>query len=301
ELPAEAEQDDSPGAAALRAALDRGDLDAADDAACRAVAGCSADELARALADELVPHLGAAGHAPIFLDQLRRVAPSSLPFALGLRSLVRELARESDARLTWQSARTANRAGSGEDLTDVLLGPPSPGTPESPFIIPTMSLVERSGLAADLLDGPTRSLDPARASRALARVAAWSMLQDDPESAPSGCSHCLTMPQAVLALAPVCRDPEAAVAVAATYVLGFRATLGRVVLDPAWEPRRPANGPSCKALTRSPADAAAAVWHAPENEIPQLVRALATRAALHPDAHLAKYTVACLDAARADP
>ena len=36
-------------------------------------------------------------------------------------------------------------------------------------------------------------------------------------------------------------------------------------------------------------------------DVDAVVTALATRAALHPDAHLAKYTLACADAAAADP
>jgi hypothetical protein len=45
----------------------------------------------------------------------------------------------------------------------------------------------------------------------------------------------------------------------------------------------------------------AAAWHATADDRPRLVEALATRASLHHDAHLVKYTLACLDASRADP
>ena len=71
-----------------------------------------------------------------------------------------------------------------------------------------MSLVDDSGLAAELLDQPTRSLDVTQATRTLTRVAALSMLQDDPGSAPYGWTHCLTMPQAALGVAGVAGIPE---------------------------------------------------------------------------------------------
>src|SRR5262249_25516039 len=159
-----------------------------------------------------------------------------------------------------------------------LLQPPSPGDPGSNFIYPTMSLVERSGLAAELLDAPTRSLDPATASRLLSRVAAWSMLQDDPSHAPYGWSHCLTMAQAALAMARIAADPAAAVAVAATFVLGFRATLGKVALDPQWQPDEDRAADLFEAMAGTPAAAAAAVWHAPGAAAPEVVAELASRA-----------------------
>ncbi|MEW6267746.1 MAG: hypothetical protein AB1689_00445 [Thermodesulfobacteriota bacterium] len=176
-----------------------------------------------------------------------------------------------------------------------------PGDPGSNFIIPTMSLVERSGLARELLDAPTRGLEVARATRLLGRVAAWSMLQDDPDHAPYGWSHCLTMPQGVLGVAEASGDPAAAVAVAATHVLGFRATLGKVRLDPRWQPAPSRERDPLASLAGSPGEAAAGVWHAPAGATPAVVTALAKRAALHHDAHLVKYTVACLDAACDDP
>jgi hypothetical protein len=217
-----------------------------------------------------------------------------------LRGLVRELARAPEWRLVWQTQRSAGAVRS-DDLVDVLLAPPSPGDPGSPFIYPTMSLVEASGLAQRLLDSATRWLDTQRANRLLSRIAAWSMLQDDPNHAPYGWSHCLSMPQAVLGIADLCVDPGAAIAVAATYVLGFRATLGRSRLDPAWRPERPRLLDPLGQLHGSPADAAAGVWYAADDAVPEIVAELAARAARHHDAHLAKYTLACFDAASTDP
>lgn len=50
----------------------------------------------------------------------------------------------------------------------------------------------------------------------------------------------------------------------------------------------------------SPRAAAAVAWHASSAERPAVVTTLATRAAVHRDAHLAKYTLACLDVAERD-
>jgi len=118
-----------------------------------------------------------------------------------------------------------------------------------------------------------------RAEALLSRLAAWSMLQDAPDHAPYGWTHTLTLPQAVLQMTHGTADSPAAVAVAATYVLGFRATLGTVALDPA------------AALPPPPPLAT------PGARITQL----ATAAALHRDAHFAKYVLACFDASARDP
>ena len=99
------------------------------------------------------------------------------------------------------------------------------------------------------------------------------MLVDTPDHAPYGWSHCLTIPQAVLGIAPRLEDPDRALAVAATQVVAFRAALGRAPL-----PDRPPAG----LPTVDPTE-------------------LATAAATSHDAHVVKYTLACLDAAAADP
>jgi hypothetical protein len=125
------------------------------------------------------------------------------------------------------------------------------------------------------------------ARRILLRVAAQSMLQDNPDAAPYGWTHCLTLPQAVLVAAEHGADADVAVAVAATYVLGFRATQGRVRLEPAFVPAR--------------GTAAGRVWRATADGLAGVVDELVTYGALHPDAHVAKYTLACLDATAADP
>ena len=292
---------------ALESALDTGDVESADAAAASLANSLAPTDLSGALTDVVLPRLSAAAHGNIFLFQLPRIAPRSRAVAASSRGLVRELARNPDWSLTWYLDRPDTRRedrGAEDELVDALLRPPSPGPLDSNFIFPTMSLVEQSGLASRLLAGPTRSIGLRSARRSLLRVAAWSMLQDDPDQAPYGWTHCLTLPQAALGIAGAAADPADAIAVAATFVLGFRATQGKVTLDPGWSPesltRADALDPLA-ALEGTPDEAAAAAWHAPDSLRPAIVARLAGYAASHPDAHLAKYTVACLDAASADP
>jgi hypothetical protein len=153
-------------------------------------------------------------------------------------------------------------------LEDVLLDVPFVGVPGSSFIYPLMHQAEDSGVAPRLLRG-VRAADPAETERVLSRVAAWSMLQEPDDHVPYGWTHCLTMPQGTMRLADV--SPHA-LAVAATYTVGFRAAEGSVTLDPSL-------------------DAPAA----------EDVGSLVAFAAAHEDAHLAKYVLASLDAASHDP
>lgn len=283
----------------LTAAVNAGEIDDADATAAWLAAHATPVELAELLADDVIPRLSAAGHGSILLYLLPRAAPRSQSAARPLRGLVRELARYPDWGLTWHLDRGPVPAGGG-DLVAALRRPRNPGDPGSDFIFPTMSLVEGSGLAEELLDGPTRAASLAQAVEDLQRLAAASMLQDAPEAAPYGWTHCLTMPQAVLGLARTgAADVEPAIAVAATFVLGFRATQGTVAVDPSWSP--PVGGEPLEALDGTPAEAAAATWHATSEERAAVVARLASRAAAHEDAHLAKYTLACIDAARDDP
>ena len=234
-------------------------------------------------ADDVLLSLAAAGHAPILFSLRSRVP--AVPATFGARLIATEMARYPDWRLSWASARRVDGISSG-DLAERLAAPRSPGDPGSDFIYPTMSLIETSGLAAEVLDAPLQAMAVEAARRILLRVAAQSMLQDNRDAAPYGWTHCLTMPQAVLVAADAGADPDVAVAVAATYVLGFRATQGRVRIDPAWRP--------------STGTAAERVWSMPDDALPSVVDELVTYGVIHPDAHVAKYTLACLDAAEVD-
>ena len=287
-------------ASRLRAALARGELDDIDVAARWLGRRARPGELRRLLGDEILPRLAAAAHAPIFLYHLPRVGPRGELGGELLRGLARELGRAPDWRLRWIDEPLRETSPSAGALFEALRSTPLLGNPGSIFIYPVMSSVDGSGVAARLLGAVVAGLDVDDAAPVILRAAALSMLQEPPEHAPYGWSHCLTMPQAVLGIADTCADPTRAVAVAATYVIGFRAALATNPLVDRYAPEPP--GVTWRdALGAEPGVAAAAAWHAPEVDGAALVTELATRASVHEDANLVKYTLACLDAAARDP
>ncbi|MGD9705359.1 MAG: hypothetical protein AB7Q42_23580 [Acidimicrobiia bacterium] len=288
------------GAARLADAIAAGDLDETDATASWLGRTASPEELRRLLADTVLTSLAAAAHAPIFLYLLRRVAPRGEISPELLRGLARELARRPEWRLRWVDERPPVGPASGDELFDALASTPRLGEPESSFIHPLMSRIDGNGLAASWLGAVTGGADIADRGRAVLRAAAWSMLDEPGRHAPYGWSHCLTMPQAVLGVADACADPSRALAVAATFVSGFRASLATRELTRRFEAERPAMA-IADALEAEPAVAAAAVWHAPGEQLADVVTEVVTSAATHHDAHLVKYTLACLDAAAADP
>jgi hypothetical protein len=300
--PAAAVEFDAPTTAATRLthALDRGELDDADVAATWLGRHASPAELSALLADDLVPRLGAAAHAPIFLYLLPRVSPRGELRGDLLRGLVRELGREPDWRLRWIDAPRPDAGGSASALAEALRAVPAVEEPESFFIHPVMSSVDGTGVAWQLLAPALGGLGVDDAAPTILRTAAWAMLSEPTTFAPYGWSHCLTMPQGVLGVAHACADPSRAIAVAATHVVGFRATMGRRPLLSVPPREQPAMSWR-DALGAVPEVASAAIWHAPDAALPHVATELAARASLHRDAHLVKYTLACLDAAAWDP
>ena len=257
---------------ALTQALREADPDQADAAMCMLAATLPLEVLVRRLADVVVGQLGLAAHAPILLSALPEAEKRWGPLAQLLRAPIYALARDGRERLDWIDAPADDdRTDATDDLFQALAHPERVQSP-SLFIAPTLLSVEAGGYAARTLSRATASLTVAEARRCLSRIAALAMLQDDPDHAPYGWTHCLSMPQGVLALAAYGQDPRRFVRVAATHALGFRATLGKSALELAWP---------------SVAD--------PD------IASLIAEAGAHPDAHLAKYTLACLIAADQDP
>ncbi len=162
-----------------------------------------------------------------------------------------------------------------------------------------MHQVDAGGQARAIVE-PNIPADLTIASAEIQRCAALSMLQDDPTFAPYGWSHCLTLPQAAIGIRHWVDDPYAAAAIAATYVVAFRAAEGAHAIAVDWEPEPNEIAP-VDALEAEPSVAAGAVYHATGEALDALVPELAARAGSHDDAHLAKYTLACFDAAAADP
>ncbi len=276
-------------AARLDAALRAGDLDEVDALAAWLTTRTTNAQARHLLGESIVDSLAAAGHAPIGLHLLGRVGGGVLPPTL-MRGPLRELARHPDWRIDW--FRGVEISDRPESLAAAITAVPHLGRAGSDFIFPLMSQVERSGIAARLI-GPTLTTHPdvVSARRTLTRAAAWSMIHDDPDQAPYGWSHCLTMAQAVMSLAGDGVQPRTAVAVAATFVAGLRAGHGT----------RPLGSLDDEAAGEALDDEAASEATCGGDRAAPSVEDLATFAALHDDAHLVKYTLACVYAAEDDP
>ncbi len=212
----------------LESAVAAGDLDEVDRLFTALAARATVAELRRSLGPWAVASLAAAAHASIALNLLGRPGATAAVSGRVLRGPLRELARHPDWRLRWFED-PSEPVAAPVALLDALLDVPALGVPASTFIYPLMHQAEESGLARRLLAGVACDADALPAAmQDLQRLAAWSMLQEGPEHAPYGWSHCLTMPQAVLSIAAHgAASPRTAIAVAATHVLGFRTALAR--------------------------------------------------------------------------
>jgi hypothetical protein len=299
---------------ALGTAIDEGDVQEADAVAAWLEPRVTPAQIQYLLGDQWLDRLGAEGHATVYLSLLGRTSFGyGLTWCPGLRGFARELARERSLRITWCTADTdADSTGSptgrrGVDMEGLVQAlraiEPAGGVP----MVGVSSIMHRfdaSGLgprallahlASDGVDAYT-TLRPA--FNAILRVAATAMLVES-DDAEYGWTHCLTLPQAASRLAVVSEQPLVALRVAATYVGGFRAALGTGALPADYEPE-PVVYDFPEALRTSPTASAAAAWHTPPAERNDIVTELVTEACLRDDAHLVKYTLACLDAAQAD-
>ncbi len=99
-------------------------------------------------------------------------------------------------------------------------------------------------------------------------------------------------------IAGSCTDPGQAAFVSLAYLAAHWAGLGADRVENWFSPRA-VEASVDEALTDSPAVAAAAAWHTADPA--RTLTSLATSASLAHDAHRVKYTLACLDAATADP
>ena len=281
---------------ALVAAIGAGDLEAVDAAASHFLRYATLDQV-MALAEPTIDLLAAAGHAPIGFFLASRLATTSRSALELLRPTLRELARAPDLRVRWVAdagAPTGNEAS----LARALGLTPRLGLPGNDFIFPIVHQVDTGGVASDLLRR-TIPADVTAAATATLRVAALSMLHDDPAFAPYGWTHCLSLPHSIFEIMPWLVDRHRAAAVAATYVVGFRAAEGAHSVEPDWIPERTATS-LLDALEAEPATAASSWYHASDAALEQALPELIGRAAIHEDAHVAKYTLACLAAGERD-
>lgn len=301
--PHEEAMDDEPPEALARS-LDRafstGEIDEAGRLARRLADATSPAELVAHVVEPLLPRTGAAAHGAILLAELLRPGANARAFAHAFVGLAREVAREPAARMRWHE-RATPRSGSVEAIVGALRRVPHVGDPGTDFIAPTVRLAEESGAASAALGGCVGGVDPHEARRALARVAALSMLEDDPAKAPYIWTHTLTIPWAMLSLVSHGARPETSVATASTLAFAFRAVHARTTLSSDGTPREPLSRSLEEALVSSPHEAAAFVFHHPARGFEAVVAELLGRAASHADAHVAKYALVSDDAAADDP
>ncbi len=300
EAPAPRAEAKTPDAAAaeLVAALADADLEATDQAAANVAASAPGAALTNLIGDAVLPSLAAAGHAPIFLYQLPRVSPrGEAPTAL-LRPLARELGRLPQLQLEWVRDRPA-AGGSAAALAAALASVPQLGVPGSTFIFPLMHQVDQH-VARELLRPALGGVSVDAARPVILRAAARAMVMGPTEHAPYGWSHCLTMSQAALEIAPGLRDPSLGVAVAASHVVGFLAALTDAPIPATVELDSPA-GSFADAVADGMTAAAGRAFHAAGDELGAIRTEIVTAACVRHDAHLVKYTLACLDAMAADP
>jgi hypothetical protein len=287
------------GRTALVEALTAGDLDAVDTAA-RWFSDHASTEEVLTLAPALVDSLAAAGHASIYFSLLPRVAPDRRAARSLLRPLVHEAARAPQLRITWVRDGVARSVPDGDRLERALATVPRLGLPGTDFIYPIVHQVDGPHGVARAAIADALPADADAAVKAILRVAARSMIQDDPTYAPYGWTHCFTLPQAVTNVVPTLPDADVGLAIAATYVAGFRAAEAAHDVDLDRVPER-VDLDVVAALDADPSDAAAAAFHADDTGIARLRTELAARNGAHEDAHLAKYTLACIQAAERDP
>ncbi len=228
--------------------------------------------LVAALRAFVVPFTAAAAHAPIFFHHLERSERLTRPSPGLLRPMLKALASEPGCRFRWTDEWVASGASDVPGIRSALASAPAERITAHTLIHPIMMEMDESGIATEFLGSVIgqRSDD---AARAVLRVAAQSMIDGDTEHAAYGWTHTLTLPQALLAITATTAQAEIGLALAATEVLAFRAAFG----NPPLSERRLDDLPAIAALD------------------------VATRGACHHDAHVAKYVLACLDAADDDP
>jgi hypothetical protein len=263
----------SPAAAgaALGAAVDAEDLDAVDRVATWLANNAGIRALAPVLAPTFLDRLSAAGHANIYLALAARSGPASIG-PMMVRPVARAVALGSAQRI---ALPPVTDGGDAQALAAAVATIEHVDPPEIPFIAPLVLRAQDGGAFASLVDGDGRFVAPAVPPGALLRVAARTMLQGDSAHAPYGWTHCFTLAQAPLLLAGTGAAPVASASwVAAAYVAAHWSCYGKGDVD--------INTPVV----------------CPPNVT---ATSLATAAAIAHDAHVVKFTLACLDAAAADP
>jgi hypothetical protein len=260
-----------------------------------------------------LPTLTGASHSHIGLWLLLRHAePAGVQNASLLRAAARAVAADPTGQM--QSFQGMSIEGTqplktppGQLCQEILdkLADPAKGTLGGQSIRELVAAGEKTGnvdtLFGDLIRHDLSGPQIDAAFRAVLRVSAHSMLQDDLEQAKFGWSHCLNLPQAAFGLSGVTTNRKLALAAALVWIVAYRSVLSDRALDLGWHPPPIKDASVLEALQTSPAAAASRVWHAPDTELSAIRRILATEASIRNDIHLVKYTRACLDMGTFDP
>jgi len=301
----------SPGE--LRQAIENGDVVAAD--ACSANLSRELDDISlrQVFAPLASERLGGAGHTPILLNYVGRLSTiGARQVQCLVRNFARALAVDPKQKISWHHRQDFSLAPASDgDLVDRLceaVRTTKLAETEPPGgIFGLVDAAERAEALAKQLDfmvgvdwrNPVLRM---HAGTALSRMAALGMLCEPETHAKYGWTHCLTLPQAAWLAASYTDEPSHSMALAGSFVIGMRRGLAKN----DW------NAPQIGRRERSADDLHAALRHGPEEaqavglELrPEEMRAafacLAVKASARSDAHLVKYTLACIDAAALDP
>jgi hypothetical protein len=306
----------------LERAMGDGDVELADSI-CVAIAHQFGSRL---LIDVLAPKsiwsLAVACHAHIGLMFMMLLQGDLIPTSLHmLREIVRGLAADPQAVLevsnevSNKESNAPRRADYTVDADSAMVKTlvekfsriPRLEKPKENIIRAMVEAAEKANLLEDIHNQVPSLGTPEFANRVFQicmRTAAYSMLQDNWEDTKGitqkpllikyGWTHCLTLPQACWALAPLLPPVPSPSLAACSWVLGFRSIIGSSDLDMSAELPR-IEGNFQEALMSSPAEAASIAWHADSAERLAIRTELATQAAIRHDTHLVKYVRACLD------
>jgi hypothetical protein len=216
-----------------------------------------------ALAERTVDATAAAGHGNIYVH-LRRAVPTD-DLAPMTRGLERELDAFPEPAIEFVKASSASSVAAAVGDLPRIGEPPGWG-------IAALVAHARTGATPELARLAATVAQSEAGRRDLLRCAAGMMVVGADATVPYGWTHALTLAQGALGVEPLVSRPARATTAAAVHAGSFWAAHG--------------DGP----LPLLPAEAEPGWWHDPAR------RALAAH-----DAHLVKYTLACVELAALDP
>jgi hypothetical protein len=303
----------SAAATEFASAFEHGDAEGLEALVLQIVAQFGTSSLVHLLTPLALPTLTGASHCHIGLWLLLRHGEAAeIEDASLLRAAARFIASDPKGQMKSFSGMSI-AGGQRLDKTpeeiqrEILakLADPPKGRPGNASIRGLIDAGERTGntnrLFGDFIRHDLTAEQIDAAFRAILCVSAHSMLQDDLKQAKFGWTHCLTLPQSACGLSSLSTDRKLALAATLVWITAYRSVLSRRALDFDWKPERIPDISIREALETSPPVAAARVWYARDDELPDIRTALATAASIRNDIHLVKYTRATFDMGTFDP